>query len=321
MRILKFNQFVFLLIIVLICGNGCDSDENDDSNNFTPQSGTQISGEIEGVLSYNDSPFKIIDNLTIDTLATLTIEPGVELHFMDSTRLIIYGELISVGQQSDPIIYTSENSSWLGIKIENYDQNTEFEFCIFENILIDDPSVDEYGSLIVLNSSASFQNCIFQNNRSLNGGALSLINSNTEVYNCIFTNNICDTFGGAILSIESNSVYYNNTFYNNLTYNYGGGLVIVDPISEDVQNNIFYLNSSNTGDPRISILSGDSTNCNIQFNFLWSSNMDPQFVSDNDFNLKSYSPCIDNGNPDPSFNDADGSRNDQGAYGGPRGNW
>ena len=65
-RILKFNQFVFLLIIVLICGNGCDSDENDDSNNFTPQSGTQISGEIEGVLSYNDSPFKIIDNLTID---------------------------------------------------------------------------------------------------------------------------------------------------------------------------------------------------------------------------------------------------------------
>ncbi|MBT3635017.1 MAG: hypothetical protein HOB17_11910 [Candidatus Marinimicrobia bacterium] len=142
MRILKFNQFVFLLIIVLICGNGCDSDENDDSNNFTPQSGTQISGEIEGVLSYNDSPFKIIDNLTIDTLATLTIEPGVELHFMDSTRLIIYGELISVGQQSDPIIYTSENSSWLGIKIENYDQNTEFEFCIFENILIDDPSVD-----------------------------------------------------------------------------------------------------------------------------------------------------------------------------------
>ena len=35
-----------------------------------------------------------------------------------------------------------------------------------------------------------------------------------------------------------------------------------------------------------------------------------------DYLLSSGSPCIDAGNPDPRFNDPDGSRNDMGAYGG-----
>ncbi|MBN1301614.1 MAG: right-handed parallel beta-helix repeat-containing protein [Melioribacteraceae bacterium] len=47
--------------------------------------------------------------------------------------------------------------------------------------------------------------------------------------------------------------------------------------------------------------------------------LDPHFVdmSMNDFQLLPESPCIDNGNPDPDFNDTDGTRNDMGAYGGP----
>jgi len=33
------------------------------------------------------------------------------------------------------------------------------------------------------------------------------------------------------------------------------------------------------------------------------------------------SPCIDTGNLSGTYNDADGSRNDMGAYGGPNGDW
>lgn len=40
-----------------------------------------------------------------------------------------------------------------------------------------------------------------------------------------------------------------------------------------------------------------------------------------DFHLQPGSPCIDAGNPDPQYNDPDGSRNDMGAYGGPGGDW
>jgi hypothetical protein len=58
-------------------------------------------------------------------------------------------------------------------------------------------------------------------------------------------------------------------------------------------------------------------------------NADPLFVNPSSGNGTAYngliaswwlqdtSPCIDAGNPDPVFNDPDGTRNDMGAYGGP----
>ena len=47
---------------------------------------------------------------------------------------------------------------------------------------------------------------------------------------------------------------------------------------------------------------------------------DPRFVADGqgDYRLRPDSHCIDAGDPDPSFQDVDGSRNDMGAWGGPR---
>jgi hypothetical protein len=41
-----------------------------------------------------------------------------------------------------------------------------------------------------------------------------------------------------------------------------------------------------------------------------------------DFHLQNpQSPCIDAGDPDRAYDDADGSLNDIGAYGGPGGSW
>ena len=51
---------------------------------------------------------------------------------------------------------------------------------------------------------------------------------------------------------------------------------------------------------------------------------DPVFVNaaNGDFHLRpGFSAAIDVGDPDPVFDDVDGSRNDIGAYGGPGGAW
>lgn len=47
---------------------------------------------------------------------------------------------------------------------------------------------------------------------------------------------------------------------------------------------------------------------------------DSDFTNDN-WNPDPASPTLDAGDPDPAFNDADGTVNDQGAYGGPFGDW
>ena len=44
-------------------------------------------------------------------------------------------------------------------------------------------------------------------------------------------------------------------------------------------------------------------------------------ASNDDLTLQAASPAIDGGNPAGIFDDADGSNNDQGAYGGPLGAW
>ena len=49
----------------------------------------------------------------------------------------------------------------------------------------------------------------------------------------------------------------------------------------------------------------------------------PRFVSaaTRNFTLLATSPSVNAGNPDAAYNDVNGTRNDQGAYGGPGGTW
>jgi len=49
--------------------------------------------------------------------------------------------------------------------------------------------------------------------------------------------------------------------------------------------------------------------------------MNPLFTSNDNLHLSQNSSCINKGNPAPEYNDADGTRNDQGAFGGPLGDW
>lgn len=282
---------------------------------------TKISGAVSGILKKSNSPYLVDENLIVEVNQALTIEPGTLIYFKDGLSLHVSGEIEAIGTREFPITFTAFLNDWEGIHIDTPSGESKFKFCIIEKVYLDHDNPIKYGSISILSANVEINNCVFQNNYTQFGGALAIESANVLITNSVFYKNESVVYGGAILSDRSSNKIINNTFYKNYCLNYGGGIVLIDPVSEEIQNNILFDNRSYLGDPRIEIVSGDSANVIEQFNFLAFDEMNPFFVSSADFHLSEDSPCIDNGNPAPEYYDFNGSRNDQGAYGGPNGDW
>jgi parallel beta-helix repeat protein len=129
-----------------------------------------------------------------------------------------------------------------------------------------------------------------------------------------------------------------NLFYNNST---GWACIGIASGAADIINNTFngnsrgfYSNGSTVAKNNIVTNSNQygiyGSYSNLSYNDVWNNNpnyesgavsetgsisQDPLFVNqgNQDFRLLITSPCINSGNPDPKYNDPDGSRNDMGA--------
>lgn len=318
MRSLRLKTI--LCMFGLLLWSACSSDDQLINGGSSPGQ-SEISGVISGSLELRNSPYHVIENLIVASNTALSIEPGVKLFFDDSTMFIVQGALNSIGDSMNSVEFTSFGNQWWGIKFVGSNLDSKMSFCIIENVFLDKQDSLFNCAVEVLRTSLTIENCILRNNRSFLGGGVYSEEASVTITNSIFRDNVAVTFGGAMLFNESRSTIINNTVFQNQCFNHGGGLVLIEPISADIQNNIFAENSGTAGDPRISLLSGDSTNFSEQFNFLGFAGLGPRFAAESDLHLRGDSPAIDAGNPDPIFNDVDGSRNDQGAYGGPGGNW
>lgn len=310
-----------LALLVLLLLTACSEENNTP---VVPEVVyTNISGKISGELISSESPYKVMQDISVDSNSTLRINAGVELHFVENTRLVVKGELIVEGSNNKFVVFKSfdDSKTWNGIKIIDADKQALFNFVKIENInqAVDTSLVS--ASISIMNSEAEFNHSFIKNNFAIHGGAIGTYNSKLIFKNNIVSNNIAEVWGGAILSELSEIKIINNTFYHNYSGNNCGGILVYDPVKTELQNNIFYKNSCRLGDFNFQYLSTDSTYLIEQFNYLSFGTIDIKFVSDTDFRLSQSSPCIDAGNSDASYNDPDGSRNDQGAYGGPLGNW
>jgi len=305
----------------------CREDIN-QTNSDNPNIGgdyTEIKGDISGIFSLSNSPFLIVDNINVSSSDTLIIEPGVTLFFNKNTSLIVQGNIIAEGTKDLQILFSpySYEDAWSGIRIENRTAKAKFKFCIVEGVYLPNDGQNSYGALAVINSLAEIRNCVFRYNSTPYGGGLCLITSSAIILNNIIRNNEADFFGAAMYIESSAASIINNTIFNNLSYYTGGALVFSNPAATELQNNIFYHNYSfdKNNDRRIAVIEGDSLKIDQQFNFLDSDSLTPGFISATDLHLTSVSVCKDSGNPAIDYNDFDGTRNDQGAYGGPGGNW
>lgn len=138
--------------------------------------------------------------------------------------------------------------------------------------------------------------------------------------------------GGSIWSPENNAVWIapnaSINFMNNVIYEYTGGYQGDRGFRLDgsiTTNNI----SSNIGfGIKDEFITGPFANNTVEYNLSTTGasggvllqnriNADPAFVDTTDFVLGPTSPARNAGNPDPRYNDIDGTRNDMGIYGGP----
>jgi hypothetical protein len=144
--------------------------------------------------------------------------------------------------------------------------------------------------------------------------------------NPIITNNIIHVNDLAIRTdINEKPIIRNNTI---IVQGVPGGLALYSFDTLTVENNIVVALNQNA----YTYIEHLHTSLHsIEYNDFWNPHhldtqvlptnllLDPQFLNMDlqDYRLSPSSPCVNAGNPDPAYNDLDGTRNDMGAYGGP----
>ncbi len=235
--------YVFLSLAVIascsrdfdpITGNKQPGEDRPELSNYT-----EISGTILDTLRFSDSPYYVSGNLRVDSLTTLTINPGVRLYFDQEKSLVVHGTLNARGSKGNPILFSALTDSWEGIRVESPAEEFVFHYCTVEKVDLGQDNSDGYGALAVFSGNVEIRYSVFRSNTANYGGGLSLRSATGFVTNNIFCQNTTNAFGGAMLIYQSDMNIHNNTLLDNYSINYGGGILLFDAGGSSIQNNIF----------------------------------------------------------------------------------
>ncbi len=153
------------------------------------------------------------------------------------------------------------------------------------------------------------------NDASSDGGGLYLEGAYAELLNTTYAGDEASSGGGVYASNSSSLDLMNSIIYGSPS---GVGVLIGTGSSfSGTYNNVYGNlagNYSGVTDP-----TGSSGN--ISDPPLFVAYSDDGVLSNDDLHLLSASPSVDAGNPSSAYDDADGTTNDQGAYGGPESDW
>jgi hypothetical protein len=207
------------------------------------------------------------------------------------------------------------------------------------------------GAVHIVGSDVSITSAtISQNQSTLFGGAVSCEGgSSVSISGVEFHTNAALLGGGAYMT-NSDAFVEHNLFVGNSASLSGGGCYLLQPTDGSFVGNTMDLNTASTGggvifsNAAIPVLNniivnsgGDGVNCSgatptFSYNDVWNSSgadysgcaagpgsisADPLFADAplGDYHLAMHSPAIDAGDPDPAWDDPDGSRGDMGSYG------
>ncbi len=194
---------------------------------------------------------------------------------------------------------------------------------------------EEGGGLYIdASSSVTFEQGWVQGNSADNGAGLELDGGTLYLENVAVTDNTATATGGGITAIDGTAYVINATLGNDDAPT-GGGLYL-SGTAMTLRNSIVYGAATGEG-----VYSDGTATLSATYNNVYGSaggdftgvtdptgtngniSSDPLFVdwANGDWSLGAGSPSIDAGNPSSSYDDADGTANDQGAWGGPGADW
>lgn len=207
-------------------------------------------------------------------------------------------------------------------------------------VLVSENQADQAGGLYVDdNSSITVLQSGFYANAASSGGGVLVDGGTLSLTNVILAWNQATDEGGNLLVMDGRSTLVNASLVGGAATT-GGGIMFSGTTTNTLLNSIVAFNESD------GIYRGAGSSATIQYCNVYgndddwgggaslegsSGNVsgDPAFLSwtdnddwtDEDLHLGSASVSSNAGNPSTAYYDTDGSRNDQGAYGGPSGGW
>jgi parallel beta helix pectate lyase-like protein len=194
---------------------------------------------------------------------------------------------------------------------------------VLANLYVIANRADDRGSGIFVSRSQLLliQNVVVADNArsNLNGNPAQVEIEDSDID--FFNNTVAQGDSDGIrINAGSLGIYENNIFFANGSDGFGVGFAdeAADPNGPITEFNEFFANVENDffiAGQLMSAADANNLTPNINNNF----NADPLFTDplNDNFTLQPGSPAFNAGNPDPSFNNPDGSRNTLGAYGGP----
>ena len=148
--------------------------------------------------------YEVLKDIAIPTNCSLTIEKGTTLRFERNTVLYLEGALLVDGTKEKPVIFTSNNTGWGGVIVNNSNIRSKVNFLICSNAngigpLIQEKGFDREGwmltgSVTFNRSHVDIFNSSFHNIKSED--ALNIVSSDFTLQGCSFYQLASDAFDG-----------------------------------------------------------------------------------------------------------------------------
>jgi parallel beta-helix repeat protein len=184
---------------------------------------TNVSGTIVNqTWTKANSPYCVTGDILV---AGLTIQPGVTVQFKGNFVFEIAGVLTATGTESEPILFTLEETNttgWKGFLFNNANPGSQLSYCNIEK------STNSGVSITDMAEPPIIENCIISNNKRVEkGGGLYIVNSGpATLTNCTISNNTCDSsafpLGGGVYFINGTLLLNNCSINNNICIGTGG---------------------------------------------------------------------------------------------------